>query len=58
MNRDLGVIKHDGTALEIKIKELRGAEKHKRQWKIVCLTCSKPGLLREVKQPPTAAACE
>lgn len=30
-NRDLGVIQLDGTALEIKIKELTDAEKHKRQ---------------------------
>lgn len=30
-NRDLGVIQPDGTPLEIKIKELTDAEKHKRQ---------------------------
>lgn len=30
-NRDLGVVQPDGTALEIKIKELTDAEKHERQ---------------------------
>lgn len=37
-DRDLGVIQPDGTVLEIKIKELTDAEKHKGQRKIVCLT--------------------
>lgn len=49
-NRDLGVIQLDGTALEIKIKELTDAEKHKKkkisitkdyeEFDFACLTCT------------------